>query len=410
MNSKSIFEQALHIETPWYVREVVLHPGEKTEVGELHLYLDFESGGKFKDTSGEYCGVYDTTERTWQHLNFFEHRCYIHARVPRVRSSDGKVTQVVVPWARAGSGFTLLFEAYAMMLIEYEMPVNKVASSLRVVAHRVWRVFHHWVDKAVKKDRLEDVEHIGIDETSVKKGHQYITVCADLESRRVIHVGAGRGAEAIHDVVTSLRSRGGDSEQIKNVAIDMSPSYISGVQEYLPKAKITFDKFHIVVLLNKAIDEVRKAERKHYRELRGHKYTFLRRYSSMSSEQQYELDVLLEAYPRLGEAYRLREIFYEFWELDNPEQAENFLLYWRDMVFDTDIEPLKKFANTIVGHLSGIVNYIHSQITSGLMEGLNNKIQLAKRRARGYRNSKNFINMIYFIAGKLQFHYPHYPS
>ena len=137
MNNRAIFQLALNLEPPWFIERVELQTTEKNKPGELHIYIDFERGGKFKDASGVLCGVYDTTDRQWQHLNFFEHRCYLHARVPRITCSDGTVKQVALSWARAESGFTLLFEAYAMMLIEYEMPVNKVATTLRVVANRL---------------------------------------------------------------------------------------------------------------------------------------------------------------------------------------------------------------------------------------------------------------------------------
>jgi transposase len=410
MNSIALFQLALNLEKPWYVKSVDLTAAGKGSAGELHIYLDFETGGKFKDSAGALCGVHDTSERTWQHLNFFEHVCYLHARVPRIVCSDGRVKQVQLPWSRAESHFTLLFEAYAMMLVESEMPMSKVASALRVVDNRLWRVFKHWVEQAVAKDNLEKVERVGIDETSTKKGHQYVTVCADLDTRRVVYVGEGRGAAIVGSLATTLSQKGGSAAKIRAVAIDMSPAYISGVMEYLPNAAITFDKFHIVSLLNKSLDELRKGEKKQLEFLKGHKYTFLRHYSSLTEEKRNALDVLLVAYPRLGEAYRLREIFYGFWDIRDRLEAESFLVYWCDMVKETDMQPLKNFASTILGHLSGVLNYVESLITSGLMEGINNKIQLAKRRARGYRNINNFINMIYFIAGKLSFGYPHYPS
>jgi transposase len=354
--------------------------------------------------------VYDTEQRSWQHLNFFEHNCYLHARVPRINQSGGTVKTIVVPWARPGSGFTLLFEAFAMLLIEYEMPVNKVASTLRVVAHRLWRVFNFWVKDARQKDSLAEVKQIGIDETSAKKGHDYVTVCADLERRRVIHVSEGREAAVVADLVKTIEEKKGDVKAVSHVAIDMSPAYISGVIEHLPNAKIVFDKFHITAMLNKAMDELRKGERKEFEMLKGHKYTVLYRYENLTAKKQDELDYMLMAFPRLGEGYRLKELFSTFWEQENTEEALSFLTYWCDMVMDTDIQPFKQFVKTVRAHWSGIINYVKAKINTGVMEGINNKIQLAKRRARGYRNKENLINMIYFIAGKLKFNYPYYPS
>ncbi|MDR1244786.1 MAG: transposase family protein [Endomicrobium sp.] len=108
---------------------------------ELHIYLDFERGYKFTSRTGEQTVACDTEEKQWQHLNFFQHRCYLHARVPRLKDAEGKAYRIEVPWARSGSGFTLLFEAYAMLLIESEMPVCRVAENLSVTQPRIWRVF-----------------------------------------------------------------------------------------------------------------------------------------------------------------------------------------------------------------------------------------------------------------------------
>jgi transposase len=410
MNSSAIFELALNLQSPWYIKNTELTKGEKDKSGKLDIYIDFLVGSQFLDDNNNLCPVYDTDSRTWQHLNFFEHNCFIHCRVPRITQLDGKVKTVVVPWARPGSGFTLLFEAFAMLLIEYEMPVSKVASTLRVVSHRLWRVFSYWVNDAVGKDVLAGVTTIGIDETSSKKGHNYVTVCADLTTRRVIHVCEGKDSSTVSDIAKSLTNKGGDVAAIKHVAIDMSPAFISGVVEHLPNAQIVFDKFHIMAKLGTAMDDLRLGERKEFEELKGHKYSVLYNYENLNQKKQEELDYLLMAYPRLGEGYRLKQLFNEFWELNDMEEALAFLTFWCDLVMATDIIPFKKFVNTIKAHWSGIVNYIKAKINSGVMEGINNKIQLAKRRARGFRNMENFINMIYFIAGKLQFNYPHYPS
>jgi transposase len=409
MNSEQLFALALNLASPWYVKSLNLEKFEGSKRGQLDIYIDFVVGAKFSDFTNTPCGVYDTSERSWQHLNFFEHNCFIHARVPRIKQSDGIIKTVEVPWARPGSGFTLLFEAFAMLLIEYEMPINKVASTLRVVANRLWRVFTYWVKDALKNDDLSEVTQIGIDETSAKKGHDYVTVCADLESRRVIFVGAGREGSIVKDLCSRVIEKKGAVENITDVAIDMSPAYIAGVVENLPKVKIVFDKFHIVMHLNKAMDELRKGERKDAQMLKGHKYTVLHRYENLTLKKQEELDYLTMLYPRLGEGFRLKEMFSIFWEQPTVEEGMSYLSFWCDLVMETDIQPFKKFVNTIKAHWSGLINYLKSKINSGVMEGINNKIQLAKRRARGYRNVDNFIQMIYFVAGKLKFNYPHYP-
>ena len=144
MNSEHIFKMALGIEIPWDIVSVTL---EETGIEkELHISVDFNRGTKFPDSTGALCEVHDTKEKTWRHLNFFEHSCYIHCRVPRIKTSDNKVRLIEVPWARTGSGFTLLFEGYVMTLIESEMPVNKIGQLVHEDAHRLWTIFNYWIN------------------------------------------------------------------------------------------------------------------------------------------------------------------------------------------------------------------------------------------------------------------------
>ena len=119
--------------------------------------------------------------------------------------------------------------------------------------------------------------------------------------------------------------------------------------------------------------------------------------------------MLLESYPKLGEAYRFRELFNDMWQIKDPQESKGYLLFWCDLVMESGIAPFKKFVNTVKAHWSGIAAYFDKKVTNGVLEGINNKVQLAKRRARGYRNIQNFINMIYFLTSKLKFDYPQYP-
>lgn len=408
MNSEDIFRLALNIQTPWYIKEVKLEKEEYKLFGKLTISIDFTKGAKFMLEGKEY-SAYDTEVKTWQHLNFFEHECFLVARVPRVKDCNNKVVTVQVPWARPGSGFTLLFEAFAMLLIEQEMPVNKVAETVRISAPRVWRVFNYWISKAVSEDKVSDVHQIGIDETSSRKGHNYVTIGIDIEKRRAIHVSEGKDASTIKTMKGDLTQKGLNIDEVQHICIDMSPAFIAGVLESFPNSKITFDRFHVKKLLNEAFDKVRQQERKDNDLLKGHKYTFLKTYEKLTSKKQQELEFLMMMYPRLGEAYRLKVMFDDFWDIKNPQEAEGYLAFWCDLVTEAKIHPMIEFVKTIKAHWFGIVNYINSKITAGVIEGINNKIQLAKRRARGYRNIENFINIIYFICGKLKFDYPQYP-
>lgn len=400
MDSISLFSLALGLDKPWQITKVNLDSANS----QLDIYIDFVRGSKFLMPDGKYYTAYDSSTHTWQHLNFFQYRCFLHARVPRVKQADGKTQVQSVPWARKGSGFTLLFEALSMLLIEKEMPISGVADTLQVYAQRIWGVFNHWVEQAHQQDIPKDLTQIGFDETSQKKGHNYITHMVDLKERRVVYACEGKGKECIEQSVSYLNNKQIDVTKIEDVCIDMSPSFIAGCVDYLPDSQVTFDKFHVVKEVNKAMDELRKIERKGNDLLKGHKYTFLK--NKLNDRLQTERDFLLTMYPTLGKGYWLKEMFNDFWQMKDPQQAESYLAFWCDFAIESKIQPFIKLTNTIKAHWSGILAYVKSRITNGILEGINAKIQLAKRRARGYANSKNFINMIYFVTGKLKFDYP----
>ena len=158
--------------------------------------------------------------------------------------------------------------------------------------------------------------------------------------------------------------------------------------------------------VNKAMDELRKLERIGNDMLKKHKYTFLK--NKLMPKIKEERDLLMEMYPKLGEGYRLKHLFKDFWNLQDKQEAEGYLAFWCDIADDSGIYPFQKVVRTIKSSLEWHYKYIESKINNGILEGLNSKIQLAKARARGYRNINNFINMIYFICGKLKFDYPLY--
>lgn len=332
----------------------------------------------------------------------------MHCSVPRIKTSTGKVVNVEVPWARAGSGFTLLFEALALAMIEREMPVNRIAELMRVYAQRIWTIFNHWVGKALQADSPSGITQLGIDETSTRRGHHYVTVGVDMGKERVIHVSQGKGKPAVKAIGDHLISKGISPEVIKQASIDLSPAFIAGVNETFPKAQITFDRFHIVKMLNEAMDTVRRIERREHAALKGHKYTFLKNRESLSETKRQQLDDMVRLYPTLGEAYRLKTLFNDLWDMPDKHSANAFLMQWCEAVNQAKIPAFQAFAKTVIAHWSGIIHFIESRLTNGILEGINNKVQLAKRRVRGYRNINNFINMIYFLCGKLQFTYPRY--
>ncbi|GFO76728.1 transposase, ISL3 family [Bathymodiolus platifrons methanotrophic gill symbiont] len=355
MNSESLFSMALGLQSPWKVEEIIFSNDNILEQNELHLQIGFEPGARFADESWVLCPVHDTVDRQWQHLSFFEHSCYLHCSVPRITTTDGKVRTVEVPWARPGSGFTLLFEAMALALIEREMPVNRVAEMLKVNPQRIWTIFNHWIGKAKIADDVSSITQLGIDETSSKKGHKYVTLGVDLEEFRVIFVTEGKGKATLHNLQEHLENKGVEKEQIEQISMDLSPSFIAGAAEAFPSAEITFDRFHVVKLLNEAMNQVRISERKEHDALKGHKYTFLRNRENLTNKQEVSLAEMIDLYPTLGQAYRLKELFNDLWSMPDKVSAEAFLKQWCEEVEKSKISALRGvaiFAKACFGHPS----------------------------------------------------------
>ncbi len=394
-----LFQAALGLSAPWQVTGVEFDPERKR----LDLRVDFPRGATFccPECDLEGLKARDTEEKTWRHLDFFEHHAYLTARVPRVECPAHKVRLVKVPWARERSGFTLLFEALIMVMVR-EMPVASVAAVIGETDMRVWRVVHHYVDRAVEAQNLEGVRRVGIDETSSRRGHEYVAVFADLDERRAVFVVEGRDHETVQGFSCFLETHGGDPERVEEVCQDMSEAFLKGTLKHLPKAEITFDRYHVKSHLSAAVDEVRREESKHHRErLANTRYMWLKRPAKLTEKQRDLLDELLAQPLQTVRAYTLAQQFDSFYELTDPDTAEEYLSRWITEVDSSGLEPLQKFARMLEDHWLGVIRWHHSQVSNGLLEGLNSLIQAAKRRARGYRSNRNFIAMIYLIVAKL---------
>lgn len=254
---------------------------------------------------------------------------------------------------------------------------------------------------------LSQVRHIGVDETSRRKGCQYVTQFVDLERRSTIFACEGKSAQTFAQFVDWLHNHGGDASQIELVSMDMSAGFTAGCLKYLPQVQIVYDKFHLIQDANKALDAVRRGEHQEKRLLKGQRYTLLHLRKHLSAAKQQTLDTLLITFPLIGEAHSLREDLVQV--LNWPDKHEGFqhILNWLKMAKNSALIPFRKLGTFFRTHLFGIKTYFEKgAITNGLLEALNAKIQLAKRRARGFAKVESLINMIYYINGGENFAYP----
>ena len=391
MRSEELFAMGLGLSRPWIVTSSAI------EEGELHIHIDFEKGAKFDG-----CSVHDTVDRSWRHLNFWQYPTYLHARVPRVIGPDGKVKQVEVPWARPGSGFTALFEALAITMCRH-MPVRRVAMELYMNDMSLWRLLGKAVESARAKADYSSVARVGVDETSSRKGHRYITKFVDLDRGRVLFACEGKAADTLRLFAEDLKLHGGKVSRIRTFSCDMSAAFLSGIAEHFPKADVVLDKFHLVKMLSEAVDETRRSESKGTRDTKGTRFLWLKNPSKLKEEERVKLQALVEgpAYGQTAEAYRLRLAFQDLFN-QSRRKAPHYLATWLDAALESGVKAVEDVAETFFKMRDKILSWFDHRISNGVLEGLNSVLQSAKNRARGYANPKHMILMSYLIHGKLE--------
>lgn len=403
---QGLFDLALNLTPPWKVAGFRFDPDGKR----LDIDLDFERGARFAcpECGAEGCPVHDTEKKEWRHLNFFQHEAYLHARVPRARCDGCGVRLVSVPWARKDSPFTLLFEALTMAMMR-EMPVKATGKIVGEHDTKLWRVLHHYVDEARAKEDFSQVCKVGVDETSHRRGQDYVTLFVDLERSKVLFVTPGRDHRTVERFREDLEAHGGAASRVAEFTMDMSEAFHKGVAGNFEKAEMTIDRYHVVQQLNQAMDEVRRTEQRRNPDLKGSRYSWLKRSGKLTDKERGELDEHRRRCRTMGRAYELKLEFEEFWELPGgSDQADAFLGSWCLHVWESrvPIEPVQVFADTLVKNWERILHWFESRIGNGILEAINSLVQAAKRRARGYRSTRNYIAMIYMTAGKLNFELP----
>jgi transposase len=405
MDIQTLFRMALQINEPWFISDIDFSADKKR----LNIHLDFNSGSTFhyesltEGINGDF-KAYDTVIKKWRHLNFFEHECYLIARIPRIDLRNGKVRQIKAPWEGISSGFTLLFESLILQLAKAMTP-HQLAMLIKENDHKIWKMLNYYVDNTLLLNDYSDVEIIGIDETSQKKKHNYISLFVDLKEKKTIFIAQGKDNQTVKAFVEDLKSHNGDIENITDVSCDMSPAFIKGVKENLPNATITFDKFHIVKVINEGVDEVRREEVKQNPLLKGQRYVLLKNNKNLSKKQHTQLKSLSLKKLNLKSirALHIRESFQNIYLATTEDEFNVLLKKWYFWATHSRLEPMKKAAKTIKNHWDGVIAWKKSQINNGILEGLNSIIQAAKAKSRGFRTFKNFRIIAFLLTGKLNF-------
>jgi len=408
METTELLALGLGVTPPWRLIDQRLETDCRPYV--LGILLEAGRGALFPcPDCGAACKAHDFKEFTWRHLNFFQHHCLITAKVPRTDCPEHGIRRMTVPWARDGSGFTLLFEQAALMLAR-EMPVLAAARIIEVTDKRLWRIVEHYVSKALSRLDLSRLTTLALDETASKKGHNYVTVFIDLDRKRtpVLFATPGKGKQTVKAFKAFLKDHGGKPDRIAEVVCDMSPAFLAAVGETFANATQTVDWFHVVQLFTRAVDQVRKAERKQVKMPDATRWAVLKAHDGGKlTEKQHLALAELEAGDFLtAQAWRIKEKLRWVRDAETRQAAKwrlsHFLRHAQKTIAGNPLfETLQKALETVEKHQSRILERWTSNYNNARLEALNGIFKAARARARGYRNVDTFITMIYLIAAPL---------
>ena len=318
----------------------------------------------------------------------------LRMKVQRIEcKSCGCIRQEKIHFVTGKRGYTNRFARYVVGLSRIGT-IKDVAQFLNVSWDTVKDIQKRYLQRLYGSPDLSRLEYIGIDEFAVRKGHVYKTIVADLQTGQVVYVGEGKSASALDEFWKKIRKAGA---VIKAVATDLSAAFMSSVRENAPNATLVFDHFHIVKLMNDTLDKLRRqaysqeADLLKRKVLKGTRWLLLCNGEDIyDSCHRNRLENALEMNAPLMKGYYLKESLREIWMQVDKEQAQQVLMKWVEQARDSKVPLLIKFANTITAFRSGIIAWYDYHISTGKLEGINNKIKTMKRQAYGYRDEKFF--------------------
>jgi transposase len=385
MRDTDVFRTLLGLEHPWRVERVCLSPKEK----QLDLWLVHHPRASFScPECGRVRPLYDHVPfRSWRHLDHGDYRTRLHARLPRVTCSEHGIRQALLPWALPGARYTIAFERQAIAVL-LETDVLGGARLLRLSWHEAWHIMERAVARGQQAKKRRLIRRLGVDEKAVAKRHQYVTLVCDLDRATVEFIADDRKKSSLDAYYGSLSKK--QLRGIQAVAMDMWEPFIASTVAHVPegKAKIVFDRFHIMKHMTEAVDKVRKQEHRLLQEqgddsLKGTKYLWLFSEENLPEDWDEWLARLQALHLKTGRAWALKEALRDLWGYQRKGWALRHWKHWYFWATHSRLEPVVKVARMIHGHLDNVLTYFDHRITNATSEGLNSKIQTVKKTPTG---------------------------
>jgi transposase len=403
MKDKNLYKQILGLSLPWEVTNVDLN----IEDEEVDIEISYNSDKGSCPECGAQCSIYDHRDkRRWRHLDTCQMKTYLVCKVPRIKCKEHGIKTIKVPWAESKSRTTLLFERFTIDLLLASKNQTKAAGILRISFDTLHKIMAKAVERGLSRRDDEEIKHIGIDEKSMKKGHNYISVLSDSKRTRVIDVSEGRTTRSARTLINNgLTDK--QKAQLEAVSMDMWKAFINAVHKELPNAALVHDKFHIIKYLNDAVDKTRRAEARKLQKtddktLVKTKYLFLKNQENMTDKQLTRFKQIQELNLTTSQAWAAKENFKDFFNSETINDAKFFFAEWYQDIMERSLTKMIIVGKMLIDHSQGLLNYIEHPIDNSVAEWLNGKIQEIKVIGRGFRTFENFRIAILFFLGKLK--------
>ena len=347
--------------------------------------------------------IYDLCEeREWQHLSWFDYKCYIVCRLPRYVKEDKKVAVIETNFAPKGRSYTHLFSSKIITLLQTVRVQKTVAEILQTTAYIVRSVMEDAVEKATnERGLITDFENISIDEKAYAKGHEYATILIDSDKEYVIDMQEGREEKSLETLLYLVNEQE-TQPQLKRINIDMWKPYMNIMTKLAPQALLVHDKFHLVKKLSEAINKTRQKEVAKNDLLIKQKYTVLKNAENRTVKQQEQFKMIDEANLKTAQAWHIRENFKLLFDVCSTQNAKELLEEWIKESRAKSIYNVNLVLKTFERHLEGIINAITTRTSSAMHENMNGKIQSVIAKARGFINFERFRINVLFYFGNLK--------
>ena len=403
MRDTKLYEQLLGLESPWRVTDVDL----QLEAGEVVVRVDADKQLWGCPECGKKMRIHDYAVRRWRHLDSCQFKTILEARVPRVKCMDHGTVTVQVPWAEKHGRFTALFERLALDILRV-CSAEAARKHLRISWDEIDHIKQKAVDRGLRRKGTVKAHAICMDEKSVGKGQDYVTVVVKVTDKGplVDYIGDGRDEASLDDFWAGHDQEALD--EIRCASMDMWKAYINAVEKNLPagKSAITHDPFHIIQNMNKAVDQVRRREvgllsDDEGKVLKGTRFMWLYGFENLPDKWNDRIENLKDSQMQTARAWRLKEQLRAMYQCETWAQAEAYFKVWNRDAMRSKLEPVKKVARMLKAHLPQVLNYFVFRITNAYSEGMNSFIQGLIKRANGYRNRTRLKRDLFFHLGGL---------